>query len=374
MIDDKIAQPLLHLVCWGLHPQSLPTSLPDSIGNGNGFWPAVYTCAGVQGVLAITWDGLRRVTESGLLPSDRQPDRELLLRWAYNVEQIEKRNFRQKRVLADLAGFYAAHGIDLMLLKGYGMSLNYPIPNHRPCGDLDIWLYGRQKEADALLHKERDIAIDKDKHHHTVFRLDGVMVENHYDFLNVHSHRSNKEIDRLLKCLAKSGTDTTIRIGNVPIRIPHADFNALFLLRHAAVHFAAIEIRLRHVTDRAMFVERYHDQIDWIALERVAESQNMTKFLYCLNALSIDFLGLDPVKIPPFERDGSLEKRVLNDILGPEFSVRAPKGGGLVRSLYFKTRRWWANRWKHRIVYRESLPQTFIRQFWSHLRKPRSLK
>ena len=34
MIDDKIAQPLLHLVCWGLHPQSLPTSLPDSIGNG----------------------------------------------------------------------------------------------------------------------------------------------------------------------------------------------------------------------------------------------------------------------------------------------------------------------------------------------------
>lgn len=118
MIDDKIAQPLLHLVCWGLHPQSLPTSLPDSIGNGNGFWPAVYTCAGVQGVLAIAWDGLRRVTESGLLPSDRQPDRELLLRWAYNVEQIEKRNFRQKRVLADLAGFYAAHGIDLMLLKG----------------------------------------------------------------------------------------------------------------------------------------------------------------------------------------------------------------------------------------------------------------
>lgn len=85
------------------------------------------------------------------------------------MEQIEKRNFRQKRVLADLAGFYAAHGIDLMLLKGYGMSLNYPIPNHRPCGDLDIWLYGRQKEADALLHKERDIAIDKDKHHHTVF-------------------------------------------------------------------------------------------------------------------------------------------------------------------------------------------------------------
>lgn len=36
----------------------------------------------------------------------------------------------------------------MMVLKGYGLSLNYLKPSHRPCGDIDIWLFGKQKEAD----------------------------------------------------------------------------------------------------------------------------------------------------------------------------------------------------------------------------------
>lgn len=52
-------------------------------------WPSVYRLASAQGVLAIAWDGLQRLIVEGLLPADRQPDRALKLRWAYNVAQIE---------------------------------------------------------------------------------------------------------------------------------------------------------------------------------------------------------------------------------------------------------------------------------------------
>lgn len=89
-----------------------------------------------------------------------------------------------------------------MLLKGYGVSLDYPIPAHRPCGDIDIWLFGQQEHADALLHREKGTAINLEKHHHTVFSLDGITVENHYDFLNVHAHASNREIEKKLQELA----------------------------------------------------------------------------------------------------------------------------------------------------------------------------
>ena len=32
-----------------------------------------------------------------------------------------------------------------MILKGYGRSLNYPVPALRPCGDINIYLYTKDK-------------------------------------------------------------------------------------------------------------------------------------------------------------------------------------------------------------------------------------
>lgn len=207
-------------------------------------------------------------------------------------------------MIGQLAGFYAQHNIPMMLFKGYGLSLNYPVPQHRPCGDIDIWLCGRQEEADDLLRREKGIAIDEDKHHHTVFHVDGVMVENHYDFLNIHAHRSNRAIERELQRLVQESGET-VQIGNAEVHLPppSANFNGLFLLRHAAAYFAAAEIGLRHVVDWGMFVRRYYARIDWARLEQIARRQNMHRFLYSLNALCVDHLGLPTSYFPPMTRD-----------------------------------------------------------------------
>lgn len=327
-------------------------------------WRQLYKMAANQGVLALVYDAI--VT----LPSEVQPPRGVRLQWVVNVGQIEERYAKQERAIAELAAHYADHGLRMMLLKGYGLSLNYPIPNHRPCGDVDIWLYGRQREADARLRQERGIEIDEDKHHHTVFTFEGVMVENHYDFLNVHAHRSNRTIERRLQALAVAGGETVV-VGKATVDLPSADFNALFLLRHAAAHFAAAEIGLRHVVDWTMFIARHGDQVDWPALMQMAQAMNMHRFLGVLNALAIETLGLAEEQIPPVERNKELEHRVLQDILRPEFAEQAPTHHFLRLQVY-KCRRWWANRWKHHIVYREGLFTTFWVQVWSHLLKPKS--
>ena len=66
------------------------------------------------------------------------------------------------------------------------------------------------------------------------------------------------------------------------------------------MHFAAEKIGMRHVVDWTMFVDRYSEQIDWKSLDRIAREMNMHRFLYCLNAIAIDCLGLDAAKIPAF--------------------------------------------------------------------------
>lgn len=328
-------------------------------------WRTLYRTAAEQGVLALTYDAVVQ------LPTDLQPPRALRLQWAVNVGQIEERYAKQERAIADLGCFYADHGVRMMLLKGYGLSRNYPIPQHRPCGDVDIWLYGRQQEADRWLHEAYGVAIDEEKHHHTVFTFEGVMVENHYDFLNVHAHRSNRVIEKRLQMLAACGGEA-IQVGKAEVDLPSPDFNALFLLRHAAAHFAAVEIGLRHVVDWTMFVARYADRVDWRALEEEARAMNMHRFLGALHAIATEQLGLSTAWSPAFERDVALEQRVLREILRPEFSEIAPKRGA-IRIMWYRCRRWWANRWKHRIVYREGLFTTFWVQVWSHLLKPKSI-
>ena len=276
-------------------------------------WREIYDLSSVQGVLAQAWDGMQ------LLPEAMRPPRALRLQWAVNVERIEKVSRRQERAIARLAAFYREHAIPMMLLKGYGLSLFYPVPEHRPCGDIDIWLFGRQPEADKLVAREWGVPVDVHKEHHTTFDVDGIMVENHYDFVNKETHASNARLERLFKQYAAQPGES-VAVAGVAVYLPSEQLNALFLLRHAAVHFAAINIGLRHVLDWCVFVAHCHDRIDWPALYAVARETRMVGFLNCLNALCVDCLGLEAPSLPDFERDAELEKRVLDEILPGGFA------------------------------------------------------
>lgn len=336
-------------------------------------WDEVFRLAQRQGVLAIVWNAIDTLANQGRLTPAQMPDKRLKLQWALHAEKIAARYRKQKSLIEKLAKFYGEHSIKMMLLKGYSLSIYYPMPEYRECGDIDIWLYGEQQKADKLLNELKGIKIDEDKHHHTTFVIDGVMVENHYDFINVHAHTSNKDIERELQRLSKEDAGIEHHIGESVVMLPPANLNALFLLRHAAAHFAAAEIGLRQIIDWALFVKNNHAKVDWLWLYDVAQRHNMTKFLNCLNAISIEYLCLDSSVLPAFRRDKELEQRVFNDIISPEFSEKMPSKG-FVRRLIFRYRRWWANRWKHHIVYREGLLRTFIVQIYSHLLKPKSLK
>lgn len=150
-----------------------------------------------------------------------------MLRWAVNTDRIERQFAHRQRALEDLAAFYASHGIRLMLLKGAGLAALYPVPAHRPCGDIDIWLYGRQREADRLVREELRIAVSNDVHHHTIFSYKGVMIENHFDFLNLWSHRSNRELERHLHRFAEK-EGGRLAVGDREVALPPPDFTFCF--------------------------------------------------------------------------------------------------------------------------------------------------
>ena len=242
----------LALVCLGIG-HSANTLLKDAD------WTAIQEIALKHGLSAVVLDGIEK------LPLASRPPQEMLLEWIGEVLQSYEYTYkRYSKAIARLVGFYNSHGYKMMVLKGYACSINWPKPYHRPCGDIDIWQFGKQKEADETLRQAQgpEFKIDKSHHHHTVFNWGEFTVENHYDFVNVYAERSSARIESIFKELGKDDTQTVLVEGE-KVYLPSPNLHALFLLRHMMSHFAASEINIRQVLDWAFFVKKYTKEIDW---------------------------------------------------------------------------------------------------------------
>lgn len=334
-------------------------------------WNGLETLAADQGLFAVLVDGVEKFPES------KRPPKPVLLKWiGETLQGYEYRYELYLRTIAEMAAFYNEHGFKMMVLKGYACSLYWPKPEHRPCGDIDIWLFGQQKEADGTLEewfkssKVQGFKIDRSHHHHTVFYWRDFMVENHYDFINVHHHKSNAEVERVLKELAQDDSHSVAVYGE-KVYLPSANLHALFLLKHTMMHFAAEGISLRQLLDWGFFMKAHHQEIDWPWFFEKLEQFGMTAMFNIFNAICVENLGFEAAVFHQVQFNPFLKDRVLKEILEPEYGEELPKK--LVARLVFKFRRWKGSAWKHELCYKESMWSAFWCGVWNHLLKPSSI-
>ena len=328
-------------------------------------WDELKVLAEKHGLSAVVLDGIER------LPEQQRPSKLFLLEWiGETLQGYEYRYEQYRRSIAELAGFYNSHGYKMMVLKGYACSFDWPKPEHRPCGDIDIWQFGKQKEADEALAKEKGIEIDASHHHHTVFYWGEFMVENHYDFINVHHHKSHVELETILKGLGQDDSQSVELYGE-KVFLPSANLHALFLLKHLTLHFSTGEISLRQLLDWAFFVKAHGEDVDWERIENVIEQFGMKDIYGIFNAICVEELGFPSgifyfVQFNPF-----LKQRVVEDIMQTASSDEVPKN--VVRRVCYKYHRWKANEWKHKLCYTDSMWSAFWSGVKSHLLKPSSI-
>lgn len=336
------------------------TPIPEQVD-----WNKLETLAVRQGLSAVLVDGVEK------LPDQKRPPKAVLLQWiGETVHEYECRYEAYKKAIARLVSFYHAHGINMMLIKGLACGMDWPIPEHRPYGDIDIWLFGRQKEADALLTKEIGIKIDKSHHHHTVFNWGGFTVENHYDFVNVHARKSSARLEKIFKDLGQDDSHFVELYGE-KVYLPSPNLHALFLIRHMVSHFVGSNITLRQVLDWGFFVQKQTKEIDWTWLHEVLDTYHMSDFFNCINAICVEDLGFPSSIFPAVQFFPSIKDKVLNDILSPAFATEEPRG--LIKRITYKYRRWQGNAWKQAFCYNESRRSAFWTGVWAKLLKPASI-
>lgn len=366
-MKDSSANILLQLLRIALNNETV-SDLPSNID-----WQEVINLSFDQGVAEIAVDGLSKVYGVGCMVEGLDlldsPELEpLKYEWFGEVFQAEEYYRNCKQAIDNLAKFYQSIGIRMMVLKGYGLSLNYPIPKHRPVGDIDIYLFNENpstssgqvqlpawKRGDEAIEEQLGISVDRSHEHHTVFQFDGFTVENHYDIINTKEKKSSAALDATLKRLAEGAQQT-----NEGFCLPSADFNAIFVIRHLGQHIAGERVTLRHLLDWGLFVEKHSGAIDWDFVTAYWKEVGISEFARCINRICVDNLGFNAKWFHGELSDNvALCTRLLNDILHPEFEGDCPQGSFLKEAL-FKTRRYIANGWKRKLVYKEELVSSFI--------------
>lgn len=340
-----------------------------------------------QGVAGLLY---QEVIESGENPGDKR----WIMRLSGFVQKRQKRYHVHKEKMEKLARFYGKHGIGMMVLKGYGLSLNWPTSDFRQPGDLDIFLFDKGlvgeevkglmgeevkglrgdevwKRADRLVEEKLGVKVDDSHEHHTCFSLGDLSVENHYDIVDTKTHKDGKLVDGILKEMALKHVKTAIPVFD-NVYLPPANFNAIFLMRHMGQDFGSTHTSLRQIFDWAFFMEKHGAEVDWNVVMPLLKEMGIVKFFHIINAICVDYLGFDEKIFPEIEHDEKLEKRILDDLFNPEFSETQPKGK-VIQNIIFKTRRYWKNSWKKELIFKYSPLVDFFYGVKMHLGRWRTL-
>ena len=349
--------------------ESLLSLIRLGIGNSSRFpsgkinWTTIRDFAAEHALSAILLDGIEKLPEKLLPPKEYSLSLigEVLKGYEYRYQQY-------CHEIAELSHFYNSHGLKMMVLKGYSCAMNWLKPEHRPCGDIDIWLFGDYKRGDELIKREKGIDVDVSHHHHTVFIWREFKVENHYDFINIHRQRSNVELEKILKELGKDDSQYTDVKGE-RLYIPSPNLHALFLVKHMISHFASEGITLRQVIDWGFFVKKFKDKVDWEWLEDILKKFSMYEMFGIINAISVEDLGFNTYDFPTIKYNPNTKERVLNDIMTPEYSRALPHG--YFQRIVYKARRWKSSKWKYKLCYNENMWRIFLNGICLNLFKPK---
>ena len=296
-------------------------------------WEEVMEIASKHGVVGLCLESLEK------LPKESRPAKDTLLNLIGITTQLEAQYNLHLKVLKKLSDYFHKNGITTILLKGYSLSLNYHVPNHRPSGDIDLFLSDGRR-ADELI-KAMGIEVKQNEEKHSTFSFNGIHVENHATVICELEHKSLSNVERFLENELKEHSVFDDVSGCI---LPSALFNAVYLPLHLGGHFVYGGANLRQILDYGLMVKKSTvGSINWEIVKRLAEEGGFFNFICCLNGICIEHLGIDSEHFPDWKRDRNLEKKILDDVLTAHTTASA--------SVFGKVKRFIENRWKYKLVY-----------------------
>lgn len=338
---------------------STDSSLPSFID-----WREVIDLSFDQGVAAIAVDGLQKSielsAESLELSLDAPELEDLKYEWFGSCFLAENDYSKHIGVFRKLTELFNAEGVGkILLIKGLTLAPYYPIPSHRPCGDIDIHLFDDFELGNKII-ESRGITIDRHNKKHSTFYFNEILVENHKSFLDLNATRAERKSDKIISSMVEECTWSDEL--NCYTFSPVANY--LFLLRHMTKHFSQSisAISVRHLLDWGLFLNAVKDKIEIDKANELVAEMGLTKVKEIFTRLSIYVTGCD-LKFALDNKYASdsvskIEERFLEEILAPQPVLPS----GVLRRSVAVVKIWFGQMWKFKSI-PDSFTTSFIQRF-----------
>lgn len=325
-------------------------------GLTDGEWRAVFAESARQGVMSLTYGSAMR------LPGELQPPFDTRMRWGVNAEHAAVKYEARMQAMRRLAGLFNAGGIKMLALKGYGLSLYYPARSQRQFGDIDIWTFGRNDEANEIVRR-CGIEVNRDNYKHDTYIFEKCCIESHRHFVGVRENDINRRTEEILLTLADGAK---LAENETNIYLPPEDFNALFLARHSSGHFARYSIKLRDLCDWALFLEHEINNIDTASTVAHLKECGLDTWVSVITDICRTHLGLKAAL--PLESRPELCGRVFEDIM--TFDNPLKHNYGPVKGLFARLGTLIGRRWCYGTVVPDTYAATAAYIFRNRVVKP----
>ena len=291
------------------------------------YWEQLYLLSKQQGTVAIIFEAIKDI------PKEMAPPKAITLKWLSNALSIEQQMKKKEAVAVEFAEKLSERSIQTVVLKGLSYASYYPNPYHRESGDLDCYLMGKKDEGDKITV---DIGGKMEeagyKHSHLYYK--GLTIENHNYLTSFDNTRLGIRTEQLLQELISQGCRP---LGDTRLQNPSADFNALFLIKHAQRHFIKEGICVRHLLDWAFFLKAEAQNVNWDKVIPMMKECRILEFAKVMTRLCIEQLGMT-IDIEVLSSPMKISVAVLAEILGEQPDLFhenfVQKIGRIMRRLY----------------------------------------
>ena len=257
-------------------------------------WEDLYRLSFAQTVVPLLTDGINRLPQE-FLPMDR-PER--LDPFLADLMATAKRNRTLDAFIPKL--FHALDGIPTVLVKGQSLAQDYPDPERRQPGDIDLLLLPSSYEAAkaVLLPKATKVLEEEGAIWHQGMRFHSVEVEIHGSISTLMSRKLDRKLAALLEEQFQAGSFPTVSIGGVDIPVPEAGFNAVYIFVHMLQHYWSGGVGLRQLIDWMTFVSVHKREIHPVILEKRLEDLGLLHVWKVFTGFAQEYLGCPEEKMP----------------------------------------------------------------------------
>lgn len=306
-MNDSIIHNLYFHILSNLLDSKIDTSIFGSDVLKTEHWEQLYLLSKQQGTVAIIFEAIKDI------PKEIAPPKAVTLKWLSNAISIEQQMKKKEAIAMEFAEKLSERGIQTTVLKGLAYASYYPNPYHREYGDLDCYLMGKKDEGD-IITVEIGGKMEEAGYKHSHLYYKGLTIENHNYLTSFDNTRLGIRTEHLLQELISQGYRP---IGNTKLQNPSADFNALFLIKHAQRHFIKEGICVRHLLDWAFFLKAESQNVNWDKVIQQMKECRILEFAKVMTRLCIERLGVN-VDIEEFSSPMKITDAVLADILSEQ--------------------------------------------------------